>query len=268
MTTRWTIAITGSPGNGNFAVRSVGCPTTVGTRYISPTCRSSCCCVATVFESGDHETIARSLPLQPALSVAYPKYCSPSVVSWRSRPRGGVAHPQVPVANEHAVGAVGRHRNGLAVRRRDCRAAAATATAATPARTTAPGARDHRRLGRAAGNGGRAHGSGLRRRIDEDRLRAPVDEAGAIPEAIGAERDPGRRDGAADDQARERRRQKLLGARVVRSRHGLTRLPGVEVWDCERAGHREQARGRAEDEAHGGSIRRRAREIRRYDSRI
>ena len=62
--------MTGSPGSGNFETRSVGWPTTVFTRYISPTLRSSCCWVATFFESGDHETTARSLALQPALSVA------------------------------------------------------------------------------------------------------------------------------------------------------------------------------------------------------
>ena len=63
-----------------------GWPTFVLTRYISPTLRSSCCWVATFVESGDHDTIARSLLLQPALSVAYPKYRTPSVVSARSAP--------------------------------------------------------------------------------------------------------------------------------------------------------------------------------------
>ena len=62
--------MTGSPGSGNFETRSVGWPTVVLTRYISPTLRSSCCCVAIFFESGDQSTMARSLALQPALSVA------------------------------------------------------------------------------------------------------------------------------------------------------------------------------------------------------
>ena len=70
ITTRRSIAMAVSPGSGIFCVVSAGCPTTVGTRYISPTWRSSCCCVATFFESGDHCTMARALLAQPALSVA------------------------------------------------------------------------------------------------------------------------------------------------------------------------------------------------------
>ncbi len=73
MTTRCSIATTLSPGSGNFETRSVGWPTGltgVVTRYISPTSRSSCWKVAIFFESGDQSTMARSLLVQPALSVA------------------------------------------------------------------------------------------------------------------------------------------------------------------------------------------------------
>jgi hypothetical protein len=70
MITRCSIATTESPGSGYFHALSVGCPTFVSTRYISPTFRSSCCCVAIFFESGDQSRIARSLLAQPALSVA------------------------------------------------------------------------------------------------------------------------------------------------------------------------------------------------------
>lgn len=70
ITTRWSIAITLSPGRGNFDTRSVGWPTTVGTRYISLTSRSSCRCVAIFFESSDHATMARSVVRHPALSIA------------------------------------------------------------------------------------------------------------------------------------------------------------------------------------------------------
>src|ERR1039458_9648271 len=37
MVTRWMVVTTGSPGNGYFHAWSVGCPTLVSTRYISPT---------------------------------------------------------------------------------------------------------------------------------------------------------------------------------------------------------------------------------------
>ena len=42
--------------------------------------------MAIFFESGDQRTMARSLLAQPALSVAQPKYFTPSLVNWRSRP--------------------------------------------------------------------------------------------------------------------------------------------------------------------------------------
>ena len=83
---RCTIATTLSPGSGYFQLRSTGCPTFVCTRCMSPTFRSSCCCVAIFFESGDQSRMARSLLVQPALSVAYPKSLTPSVVSCVSAP--------------------------------------------------------------------------------------------------------------------------------------------------------------------------------------
>src|ERR1035438_6195629 len=73
-----------SPGSGYFQACSVGWPTVVLTRYISPTPRWSCWYVATFFESGDQRTTALALAVHPALSVAYPKSFSPSKVSWLS----------------------------------------------------------------------------------------------------------------------------------------------------------------------------------------
>ena len=70
MTTRSIMVITSSPGSGYFHACSVGWPTTVLTRYISPTPRWSCWKVAIFFESGDHTSTGRSLRRQPALSVA------------------------------------------------------------------------------------------------------------------------------------------------------------------------------------------------------
>ena len=70
MTTRWIMVTTASPGSGYFQACSVGWPTVVSTRYISPTPRWSCWNVAIFFESGDQRRIGRSLRAQPALSVA------------------------------------------------------------------------------------------------------------------------------------------------------------------------------------------------------
>src|SRR6516162_5005412 len=53
---------------------------------MSPTFRSSCCCVVIFLPSGDQESAAAELVAQPALLVAYPKSLTPSVVSWRSWP--------------------------------------------------------------------------------------------------------------------------------------------------------------------------------------
>src|SRR6478736_8638390 len=86
MTTRWIVDTTSSPGSGYFHTCSSGWPALVLTRYISPTLRWSCRNVATCFESGDHTTIGRSLLTHPALSVAYPKSFTPSVVSAVSLP--------------------------------------------------------------------------------------------------------------------------------------------------------------------------------------
>src|SRR5688500_1515709 len=86
MITRCSMATTLSPGSGYFQERSTGWPTFVSTRYMSPTLRSSCCCVAIFFESGDQSRIGRSLLTHPALSVAYPKSFAPSVVSCFSCP--------------------------------------------------------------------------------------------------------------------------------------------------------------------------------------
>ena len=72
MITRLIIATTGSPGSGYFHARSTGWPplTGVSTRYMSPTLRSSCCCVAIFLLSGDQESDAPALVAQPALLVA------------------------------------------------------------------------------------------------------------------------------------------------------------------------------------------------------
>ena len=70
MTTRSIIVMTSSPGSGYFQACSVGWPTVVLTRYISPALRWSCWNVAIFFESGDHVSTGRSLCVQPALSVA------------------------------------------------------------------------------------------------------------------------------------------------------------------------------------------------------
>ncbi len=86
MTTRWIVVTTSSPGIGYFQACSVGCPTFVSTRYISPTPRWSCWKVAIFRESGDHSSTGRSLFVQPALSVAYPKSFTPSLVSRVSAP--------------------------------------------------------------------------------------------------------------------------------------------------------------------------------------
>src|SRR5215210_4407879 len=53
---------------------------------MSPTFRSSCCCVTIFLPSGDQESAVAALVAHPALLVAYPKFFSPSVVSWRSWP--------------------------------------------------------------------------------------------------------------------------------------------------------------------------------------
>src|SRR5258705_13981090 len=78
---RWIIGISLSPGKGYFHAFSVGCPTLVEARYISPTLRWSCLNVAIFFESGDQRSVGLSLLVQPALSVAYPKSLMPSVVN-------------------------------------------------------------------------------------------------------------------------------------------------------------------------------------------
>ena len=70
MTTRSIIVTNSSPGSGYFQARSVGCPATVLTRYMSPALRWSCWKVARRFESGDHTSTGASLLIQPALSVA------------------------------------------------------------------------------------------------------------------------------------------------------------------------------------------------------
>ena len=62
--------ILSSPGSGYLSVVSVGWPTTVLTKYISPTPRESCRKVATFFESGDQTTTGVSLRIQPASLVA------------------------------------------------------------------------------------------------------------------------------------------------------------------------------------------------------
>src|SRR5436190_2766749 len=88
MITRLIMATSGSPGSGYFHARRTGWPPLTGvcTRYMSPTLRSSCCCVAIFLPSGDQESAAAVLVTQPALLVAYPKSLTPSVVSWRSWP--------------------------------------------------------------------------------------------------------------------------------------------------------------------------------------
>jgi hypothetical protein len=78
--------ITESPGSGYFHAWSSGAPTFVETRYMSRTPRPSCWNVAIFRESGDHVRTGRSLCVQPALSVAYPKSFVPSVVSCVSAP--------------------------------------------------------------------------------------------------------------------------------------------------------------------------------------
>ena len=65
MMTRWIIATSSSPGSGYFQAWSVGWPTCVLTRYISPTWRWSCWNVAIFFESGDHDD-DRAIALRPA----------------------------------------------------------------------------------------------------------------------------------------------------------------------------------------------------------
>src|SRR5262245_28387525 len=86
MMTRCISKILVSPGRGYFHVSSVGWPTAVCTRYISPTPRPSCWNVAIFLESGDQRRTGRSLRVQPALSVAYPKSFTPSSVSCVSLP--------------------------------------------------------------------------------------------------------------------------------------------------------------------------------------
>ena len=44
--------------------------TGVSTRYMSPTRRSSCCCVAIFLPSGDHDNAGAALVVHPALLVA------------------------------------------------------------------------------------------------------------------------------------------------------------------------------------------------------
>ncbi len=68
--TRWIIVMLVSPGSGYFHACSVGWPTLVTTRYMSPVLRWSCWYVANSFESGDQSPMAWSLCFQPALSVA------------------------------------------------------------------------------------------------------------------------------------------------------------------------------------------------------
>ena len=72
MMTRLIIATSGSPGSGYFHARSTGWPplTGVSTRYMSPTFRSSCCCVAIFLPSGDQDSDGAALVAQPALLVA------------------------------------------------------------------------------------------------------------------------------------------------------------------------------------------------------
>ena len=72
MMTRLIIATSGSPGSGYFHARSTGCPplTGVSTRYMSPTFRSSCCCVAIFLPSGDQDSAGAALVAHPALLVA------------------------------------------------------------------------------------------------------------------------------------------------------------------------------------------------------
>src|SRR3972149_2898521 len=111
MMTRCSMAITLSPGSGNFETRSVGWvtgDTGVLTRYISPTSRSSCWYVAIFFESGDHKTMARSL------------------LTSRQAP-----HPEIPVMDEGRLLAVGRRNVDAHL----------PAPAATGARRGRPGAR-------------------------------------------------------------------------------------------------------------------------------
>ena len=66
------MATSGSPGSGYFHARRTGWPplTGVSTRYISPTLRSSCCCVAIFLPSGDHDSEGAALVAHPALLVA------------------------------------------------------------------------------------------------------------------------------------------------------------------------------------------------------
>src|SRR5678816_1898437 len=86
MMTRLIRKISESPGSGYFHCLSSGCPTLVVTTYISPVPRLSCWKVAIFLESGDQSSTGRSLMVQPALLVAYPKSSMPSEVSWVSLP--------------------------------------------------------------------------------------------------------------------------------------------------------------------------------------
>ena len=70
MTTRSIMVMSLSPTSGYFQVLAFGCPSSVETRVMVPVLRWSCWKVAIFFESGDHTRIARSLWVQPALSVA------------------------------------------------------------------------------------------------------------------------------------------------------------------------------------------------------
>ena len=158
MTTRWSIAITVSPGSGNFETRSVGWPTVVLTRYISPTLRSSCCCVAIFFESGDHDD-DRAIAAAPAGVVGGVAEVLDAV--GRQLPLlacRDVAHPEIPVANEDAALAVGRHGQRLAVGGRASGGAAAATTAPAPA--------TRRRIGSLAATCRRGAAVGAFRAID------------------------------------------------------------------------------------------------------
>ena len=70
MITRSIMVTSLSPGSGYFHACSLGWPTLVVTRYMSPLLRWSCWKVAILLESGDHSRIAWSVCFQPALSVA------------------------------------------------------------------------------------------------------------------------------------------------------------------------------------------------------
>ena len=121
-----------SPGSGNFETRSVGWPTAVLTRYISPTSRSSCCCVAIFFESGDHEH-DRAIAAAPAGVVGGVAEILHAV--GRQRRLLAASRCRAPTGSSRGrtrrASPSGDMRERLAVARRGASCAAASASAAS-----------------------------------------------------------------------------------------------------------------------------------------